>query len=168
MTTETAIHSDPLFLRIDSLRLDEFETGLLPVLRHFLDSHTCPESQAWRHAYTIAAERWGDAVGLAAAHALQNVVSALLACRSGGIAYSDPLCLDSRELVTAEEAAFLRMLHHMRRDQTALARNAVEELTGGLIDPHVVRAGLSLAHRFSCGAPAGSRAPGRPRLRVAG
>lgn len=40
-----------------SLGLDGFETGVLAVVRHFLNSFTRPETQGWRSAYAIAVER---------------------------------------------------------------------------------------------------------------
>ncbi|WP_415918955.1 hypothetical protein [Tateyamaria sp. SN6-1] len=60
----------------------------------------------------------------------------------------------------------MTMLHHMRRDNTDKARDAVELLTHGRMDPDVIRTGLALAARFSAGAPALSAK--RPALRVVG
>jgi hypothetical protein len=143
---------------------DEFETGLLPVLRHFLMSYETPDSQAWQRAYMVAAERWGEAIGLPAAQALMKLLRAVMDCRDGQFAYIDPFDLELRGTVTPEEAALLRMLHHMRRDQTPGAREAVADVTGGQMDPHVIRAGLAFAHRFSAGHAAAR--PEAPRLRV--
>ncbi|MEO1109921.1 MAG: hypothetical protein AAFX90_18555 [Pseudomonadota bacterium] len=54
----------------------------------------------------------------------------------------------------------------MRRDITPLAREAVEDLTLGQLDPDVIRTGLTFANRF----PAGNRPCAKPapatRLRV--
>ena len=59
---------------IDTLPFDEFELGLLAVLRHFSKSYTVPENQTWQHAYLIAAERWGERIGLSTAYALMKVI----------------------------------------------------------------------------------------------
>lgn len=143
---------------------DDFEAGLLPVLRQFLLSYETPESQAWQRAYMVAAERWGEAIGLPAAQALMKLLRAVLDSRDGQFSFTDPFDLDLRGTVTLDEAALLRMLHHMRRDQTAGAREAVADVTGGQMDPHVIRAGLAFAHRFSAGRAAAR--PETPRLRV--
>lgn len=143
---------------------DGFETGLLPVLRQFLLSYETPDSQAWQRAYMVAAERWGEAIGLPAAQALMKLLRAVLDSRDGQFSFTDPFDLEFRGTVTPDEAALLRMLHHMRRDQTSGAREAVADVTGGQRDPHVIRAGLAFAHRFSAGQAAAR--PETPRLRV--
>ncbi|WP_291735427.1 hypothetical protein [Leisingera sp. F5] len=143
---------------------DEFEAGLLPVLRHFMLSYQEPAGQAWQQAYIVAAERWGEAIGLPAALALMKVVRAALNSRSGQFGFIDPFDLDHLGKVTPDEAALLRMLHHMRRDQTGQARAAVAEVAGGKMEPQVIQAGLAFAYRFSAG-PAAGRARS-PRLRV--
>ncbi|MFY0311504.1 hypothetical protein ACFMBG_16560 [Leisingera sp. D0M16] len=145
-------------------QFDEFETGLLPVLRQFLLSYETPDSQAWQRAYMAAAERWGEAIGLPAAQALMKLLRAVLDSRNGQFSFIDPFDLELRGTVTPDEAALLRMLHHMRRDQTPGARDAVADATGGQMDPHVIRAGLAFAHRFSAGQAAAR--PAAPRLRV--
>ncbi len=151
---------------VASLGIDEFEQGLLPVLRHFLLAHADPRQQAWQSAYTIAAERWGETLGLAAAHMAMKLLRAVVECRDGQFACISPFDLENRACVTADEAALLRMLHHMRRDETPPARDAVVEVTQGQMDPHVIRAGLALAHRFAVGRPGGR--PQAPRLQVVG
>jgi len=146
---------------------DTFESGLLPVLRHFLTSFAHPERHGWQLAYTTASERWGDSIGLPAAHSLLGIVRAVLVARPEGLWFQDPLCLNTRESVTMDERAFLDMLRHMRRDATPQARTAVEALTEGRMDPGVIRAGLSFARRF----PAARARPAptdRPHLRVVG
>lgn len=143
---------------------DAFETGLLPVMRQFLLSYETPESQAWQRAYMVAAERWGEAIGLPAAHALMKLLRAVLDCRDRQFASIDPFDLRLRGTMTPDEAALLQMLHHMRRDQTPEARVAVADVTGGHMDPHVIRAGLAFAHRFPAGQAAARPEP--PRLRV--
>lgn len=155
-------------LPLSQCRFDTFETGLLPVLRHFLTSFASPELQAWQFAYTTAAERWGDSIGLAAAQALLPIIRALLCARPDGLAFQDPLCLDARDSVTEDETLVLEMLHHMRRDDTPMARDTVEVLTHGRMDPDVIRAGLSFARRFPA-ASAGQRTVANPpSLRVVG
>lgn len=151
---------------LSALGLDDFEQGLLPVLRQFLLSHDQPQGQAWQQAYLIAVERWGEALGLPAALAAMKLVQAVLECRGEGFCFVDPFDLDHRAEVSRDEAALLRMLHHMRRDETPLAREAVADVTLGQMDPHVIRAGLSLANRFSKGQSPARATP--PRLRVVG
>ncbi|KIC11547.1 hypothetical protein RA19_05780 [Leisingera sp. ANG-M1] len=143
---------------------DGFEEGLLPVLRQFLLSYEQPDSRAWQHAYAVAAERWGEAVGLPVAQSLMKLVRAVLERREDKFRFIDSLDMEQRGMVTGDEAALLRMLHHMRRDQTAQAREAVADVTCGLMEPHVIRAGLAFASRFSAGQAAGRGEA--PRLRV--
>ena len=88
----------------------------------------------------------------------------VLALRQGDFAFNDPLDLDTRDLLTADEAQFIAMLHHMRRDETGKARDAVDALTRGQMDPDLIRAGLSFADRFPSGAR--HRLRGTPDLRV--
>ncbi|MEX0304226.1 MAG: hypothetical protein AB3N24_17540 [Leisingera sp.] len=145
-------------------RFDDFETGLLPVLRQLLLSFEAPESRAWQQGYSVAAERWGEAIGLPAAHALMKLVRAVLESREGQFNFIDPFDLECRGGVTADEAALLRMLHYMRRDQTPKARDAVADVTCGFMDPHVILAGLGFASRFSAGQEAGRHEA--PLLRV--
>ncbi|WP_054462318.1 hypothetical protein [Phaeobacter sp. 11ANDIMAR09] len=146
--------------------LDEFETGLLPVLRHFMLSLTRPESQSWQFAYKIAAERWGETLGLPVAQSLFKLVQFTLKARRAGFDAIDPLALDERDFVTRDEQALLQMLHHMRRDDTPRAREAVANVTGCTMDPDVIRAGLSFADRFPAGPVARSQRGQRPELRV--
>ncbi|MEM9639014.1 MAG: hypothetical protein AAGA94_15295 [Pseudomonadota bacterium] len=149
---------------LNSIGCDSFERGLLAVARHFLNAFEDPKSQAWQHGYTVAVERWGETIGFPAAHAMSKLIRALLRGRADGISFFDPLCVEARTRVSADEALLMKMLHHMRRDQTSPARDAVEALTLGRMDPDVIRAGLSLASRFSAGCPAASVQ--RPSLRV--
>ncbi|WP_405117391.1 hypothetical protein L0Z64_03980 [Phaeobacter sp. BS23] len=155
------------------LGLDAFEAALLPQLRHFNTCLQTPQSQAWQLAYRSASERWGDIFGLAVAHALFKVVRCLYDLRGHHYVGHDALTLETRTVVTADEAAFLRMIHHMRRDDTPAARDAVADLTGGWMDPHVIRAALSFADRFPAGKAhpaeipqANAKVDQPPRLRV--
>lgn len=145
---------------------DAFETGLLAVLRHFLASFAYPEGHGWQLAYGTAAERWGDNIGLPAAHELLGIVRAVLSARPEGLWFQDPLCVNTRDSATADERAFLGMLHHMRRDATPRARTAVEALTEGRMDPDVIRTGLCFARRFPAATMARPAPADRPHLRV--
>ena len=69
MTVALFSATDETAISCDSLCLDPFEAGMLPVLRHLLTSLQVPESQAWQHAFQIAAERWGASFGLGVAQA---------------------------------------------------------------------------------------------------
>jgi hypothetical protein len=148
--------------------LDEFEEGLLPVLRHFVLSLAQPESQSWQFAYRIAAERWGESLGLPVAQSLFKLVQFTLKARRTGFDAVDPLALEDRDFVTRDEQAFLQMLHHMRRDETPRAREAVANVTGCSMDPDVIRAGLSFADRFPAGTARSKLHGQRPELRVVG
>lgn len=147
------------------LGLDAFETALLPLLRHLTASLRAPRSQAWHFAYQTAAERWGESFGLSLAHALAGLAGRIDAL-TGGITCHDALDPATRQLLTSDEAAFLLMLHHMRRDQTPAARQAVARLARGRMDAGLIRCGLSFARRFPAGIEAPA-APSRPQLRIA-
>ncbi|MFW8633590.1 hypothetical protein [Cribrihabitans pelagius] len=147
------------------LGLDPFETALLPLLRHFAASLRAPGTQSWQLAYQTAAERWGESFGLPLAHALAGLAGRADAL-IGGLTCHGALDLATRQSVTADEAAFLRMLHHMRRDQAPPARQAVAELARGRMDAGLIRCGLSFARRFPAGIEVPA-APSRPRLRIA-
>lgn len=146
--------------------LDDFEEGLLPVLRHFMMSLAEPECQSWSLAYKISVERFGEALGLSTAYALFKLVALITKVRRQPFECSDPLAVDEREFVTRDEQALLQMLHHMRRDATPQARKAVAGVTGGAMDPGVIHAGLSFASRFPAGGMGHSNAHRKPRLRV--
>ncbi len=140
---------------------DGFERGLLPVMRHFILNFTEPETQAWQHAFSVATERWGRDQGLVLAHMVFKVIKATLHIRPSGLAFNDPLCVETRQELTCDECALLRMLHHMRRDETPAARDALNELTGGYPDAHLIQAGLTLASQF----PTSGVRPGQPARR---
>jgi len=164
MTLQTRIEPDLAQMPLGAQGFDPFEERLLAVLRHLLTAAALPQSQAWHRAFVIAAENWGEQQGLAVAHALWPVVREVLALRGGAFAFNDPLDLDSREVLSPDELLLLAMLHHMRRDQTGEGRDAVEALTQGQMDPDLIRAGLSFADRFPCGAR--QRLRPAPALRV--
>lgn len=144
---------------LQDLDLDPFETAILPILRHFLAAVTAPETQSWHIAYATAAERWGQSVGLAVAHGLSELLCAIHACREAPVTHCDALALDTRALLTADEAMILLMIRYMRRDNTERARIAVENVTHGRRDASVIRAGLKFAQRFHAGM---TRRPGDP------
>lgn len=133
---------------LETLGFDAFETALLPVLRHFLTALASPESQGWRLAYGSAAERWGPGDGPQIAHRLFGMIEAMQACRAARFRFGNPLCARCRGLLTPDELAFLTLLHHMRRDRTDAARLALAEISGGVMDVGLIRAGLGFAARF--------------------
>lgn len=143
---------------------DDFEQGLLCVARHVLMAMEQPQAQSWHRAYTVAAERWTETLGLSVAHHLQKLVRAVLQVRGGGFACLDPRAPEARGAPTADECDLIDLLHHMRRDQTRAARRCVESLTQDRMDPDVIRAGLRFAMRFPAGQPA--RPGTRPALHV--
>lgn len=157
-------HQGNLF--IEALDFDEFELGLLPLMRHFLASFETPALQSWGLAYAIAVERWGETIGLTVAHRLQKVIRAVLEARNHSVSFHDPLTPASREFATRDEVSLLLMLRHMRRDETAEARDAVYEISSGKMDPRVIRAGLAFASRFSCGVRSQNAPSAQPVLRV--
>ncbi|MEM6385489.1 MAG: hypothetical protein AAF718_04545 [Pseudomonadota bacterium] len=151
---------------IDGLGLDEFERGILKVLRQFLVAHQAPETQAWHRGFLIAVERWGEPLGLAAAHASSKFLKALLRGRGDLLTFNDPLSTLARDFATDHEALMMIALHALRRDQTSTARDAISELTNGRLDPEAVHAGLAFASRFSAGCDSQERPPGTPALRL--
>ncbi|MGR3761626.1 hypothetical protein ACUXV3_16080 [Roseobacteraceae bacterium NS-SX3] len=167
--TETAGATQPAAggLPLAACGLDGFETALLPLLRHFMISLQQPGTQFWQHAFKIAAERWGSTFGLAAAQALFEVIRGVHGHRGAAFACHDPFRLETRQNLTADEAAFLQMIHSMRRDRTPAARVALAGVMAGRLDPDVIRAGLSFARRFPAGQGAQPPAAGG-RLRVVG
>ncbi|MEO1109369.1 MAG: hypothetical protein AAFX90_15755 [Pseudomonadota bacterium] len=145
---------------------DDFERGLLPVMRHFIQSFAEPDTQSWQFAYSTAIERWGVDQGLTLAHLVYKIIKATLYSRPYGLAFNDPLCVESRNHFTSDELALMRMLHHMRRDETPAARDAAGLLSGGYPDAHVVQAGLTLANRFPTDGERREHIKRRPILRV--
>lgn len=138
--------------------LDAFEVGVLAVARQFLHSLSDPKSQSWQHGFSIAIERWGEEIGLSVAHRVFKLLRAVSQCRPEGLSFCDPLSLDQRDTLTSDELSLLQMVHHMRRDNTSEAREALDRLTHGRRDPYVIQSGLALANRV----PAGMGRPARP------
>lgn len=160
-----AITDGEIDLDLVDLGFDTFEVGLLAVTRYFFLTHSAPDCQAWQTGFAVAIERWGPDIGLPAAHAMSKLVRALCDTRPD-FDFHDPFGTEARTRVTPDEAKMMRMLHHMRRDETPDARDAVEALTRGTMDPRVIRAGLSLSARFGSGVPGHKRAGHRPKLRI--
>lgn len=167
MKNQLASVSNDLIL-LEELPYDDFELGLLAVLRHFSKSYEMPEQQSWQHAYMIAAERWGERIGLSTAYALMKVIQAVSRCRPTGLCVQDPLCPDAKVYATCDEEAFISMLHHMRRDETQHARMSIQSLAFGRNDPAIIHAGLSFAHRFSLGKRKLTNASSKHMLYVVG
>lgn len=150
MMIQSATIPDDLTL-LRAMPYDDFELGLLAVLRHFSKSYEAPEQQAWQHAYMIAVERWGERIGLTTAYSLMKVVQAVCRCRPTGLNVRDPLGPDVKSYASSDEIAFINMIHHMRRDETPQARASIQSLAFGRNDPAIIHAGLSFANRFSLG-----------------
>lgn len=106
--------------------------------------------------HKIAAEHWGEGLGLSVANALFRLVQFAVKARRANFEALDPLASAERSFVTRYELSFLRMLHHMRRDETRKAREAVTYVTGSTMAPDVIRSGLSFALRFSFGLAKGA------------
>jgi len=151
---------------IGRLGLDDFERGVLAVLRHFLMTQAEPETQAWHHAFLISTERWGETVGLAVAHALSKYLTAVLRCRGDCLAFQEPFAQAARDYVTEDEEKMIVVLHFMRRDQTSYARDALAALTRGRMDPCVIRSGLSFSKRFAAGLVSNGQCGKRPKLHL--
>lgn len=160
-----ALPLDGADMDVTDLGFDAFESGLLAVARYFFLGFEAPDRQSWQTAFAVAIERWGADIGLPAAHAMSKLVREVFLARPD-FAFHDPFGPDARTRVTGDEVTMMRMLHHMRREETPDARDAVEVLTRGQMDPHVIRAGLSLAARFGGGVPARKAHGERPVLRV--
>ncbi|MEY8828229.1 hypothetical protein AB9K34_07410 [Sedimentitalea sp. XS_ASV28] len=141
----------PNVLHISQLQCDDFERAVLPMARHLVLSLTQPEHHCWHRAFVIAVEQWDESVGLSVAYHLQKLVRALLHCRTEGLTFQDPLCIDDKHTVTRDEWLLIGMIHNMRRDQTPEARDCVYQITRGRMDPVVIRTALQFATRFSCG-----------------
>ena len=151
---------------LETVGCDDFEIGLLPVLRHLCVSAQSADPKSWSRAFDIAVERYGEAIGLPAAHGLHKIVLSVFACRAGGPEAKDPLDTETRRDITDDEVQMLSMLHHMRRDNSAAARSAVAFVTRGRMDPVLIRAGLSFANRFPAGVGRHARKVARPKLSV--
>jgi hypothetical protein len=137
--------------------------ALLPIIRYFCAAFLEPGSRGWRIAYQAAIGTWGEGRGLIIAHATQDFVAQVLSSRPVPLDYTDPLDINRRDGLTADEATLLKVISHMRADATAEARRAIAELTGGPVRAGVVRTGLIIANLFSA-APATRQRHPRPAL----
>ncbi|MEM0947466.1 MAG: hypothetical protein AAGB07_18535 [Pseudomonadota bacterium] len=145
---------------VADLPIDEFEAALLPLLRHFTLVLSGKNPNGWQTAFGLAAERWGAPIGLPVAHEIGKLVAALEETRGSLPRVQDPFCTDARLLVTRDEERFLLLIHHMRRDNTAGARDAVWALTDGHALSAFIRQALSFAAKHTLVAPlASGRAP---------
>ncbi len=126
-------------------RLDPMMKALLPVLRHFFSALNDPPSQGWRHGYEVAIGIWGQGRGLSIAHAVQKFTYDLMRCGETALHFNDPLDIYARPLLTPDERTVLLLLSYMRADNTGKAREVIEGLHQGMIDPILVRHGLALA-----------------------
>lgn len=160
--------SDHSIEALRTIGCDDFEFGVLAVLRHIMLGLFEGDPRGWARGHDIAIERWGETVGLPTAHLLNRVAIALADCVEDGPEMMDPLCLDARQRMTSDEMQIMSMLHHMRRDKVSGARNAVAFVTRGRMDPELIRAGLSFAHRFPAGVKPANRVVNKPTLRVVG
>jgi hypothetical protein len=149
-------------LPVAALGLDDFETGVLSILRHLCASFVEPGGHAWRRALAVAAERWQPGEGCLILRDLLPVLDVLAGARRETFRTMDPLSLTCRALATPDEAALMRLLAAMRRDLTAAARIEVGRLAGGRMEPDLIVAALTFAsrHRDDLMAP-----PGREKAR---
>lgn len=151
--------------RLSDLCIDEFERNVLKVLRHFFSDSTEHGQKAWLRFYSLAVEIWDERIGLPVAHQLAKLSFALEASRKDQLSFTDPFSLETRLYVTEDERDLIQMLHYMRRDQTGPARDAVSRITGGRMDPDLIRAALSFSRRFAKGCEMQSD-PCGPNLRL--
>lgn len=150
---------------VETLGLDEFETGLLAVLRHFLTAFARPETQGWQTAFAVSAQRWGEAKGPQIAMGLLSMLQSLRGSRRGDFDFANPLCTTCRAYATGTEADFLRMVQAMRRGRTDLARKAVLALSEGTMEPGLIQAALAFAARHPTEADAFGIAEDSPNPR---
>lgn len=139
---------------VSDIKCDSFELGLLPIIRHFLMSLTGQRPDAWFLAYAIAAERLGERIGFPVAHGLAGITERSIELLDTHPPFKDPLSADNRSVATEYEAAFLEMMHHMRRDQTQQARAKAAIVMQNREDPGFIRACLAFARRHRVGDPA--------------
>ena len=149
----------------DITALDHVNAALLPLIRHHLSALQGSNPLAWRHAFQIATERWGEARGLALANRTQLFLSALLACRPVPLDATDPFDLEKRAALTDDEAILMAIMTAMRIDDTNHARSLMTQITGGRITAAAVQTGLSLALLLET-PTAIIRRPAAPKLRA--
>ena len=132
----------------DTSTLCPVSKAVLPIVRHFLNALSQPNSFGWRIAQTIAVGTWGEARGLAIAYDTQKFLTALLLYRKVPLSFNDPLNLELRDQLQNDEVAILNLLIAMQADKTAQARVCVLYLTQGQMRADVVKSALILAKRL--------------------
>ena len=132
-------------LPINIANMDPVDAALLPVIRHHLAALQGENPLAWRQAFAIAEQQWGEGRGLALAHRSQVFLSALLSCRNVPIRCIDPLNIDERHTLTEDERLIMNAVSAMRSDDAPQARQLIALLTGGRLTAVIIQAGLSLA-----------------------
>lgn len=147
--------------------LDPVSQRLLPILRYFLSGLQEQGSTNWQNGFSVAAEVWGEARGLAIAYRTQRFVSALLNSRPVPIRAANPLCPEDALRITDDECLLLALLTHMRDDEPRPARDILASLTGGRVEAAVVRTGLDLCAVLD-GTHGARRGKGAPVLAVVG
>lgn len=130
---------------LDQCGFDADEQGLLAVLRHLMMTEQGRDADGWKLAQTMAIARWGESQGLSLAYRVMRYVEAVLAQLPRAFEVTDPLAVDDKHLVTPDELAALRIIHHMRRDETPPARAYIEMIAMGQMDVDLIRAGLALS-----------------------
>ncbi len=125
--------------------LDPVNAAMLPILRYHLTALQGNDPLAWRHAFSVSVECWGEGRGLALAHRAQVFLSALLACRPVPLDITDPFNLDRRAFLTDDEQLLMHLISAMRKEDAPCARDILSLLSGGHVTAAVVQAGLSLA-----------------------
>lgn len=154
---------------LSKLDCDPFERDLLTIARYFFLGYDEPELPVTHRAYAIAVDQWGESLGYPAAHMMHRLVYAVRQCRDG-FGYFQPLQEEAQSHATRDEGLLMDVLYHMRRDNVALARCAVQALSFGALDPDVFRTALTLGSRFPHGVSHSTAAAqsltGRPALRL--
>ena len=145
-----------------NLPCDALECALLPLIRHLVRSHTGQCPNGWHHAFTIAKERWGGPIGLQIAFGLSNTMLELINARRCATAVHDPLRPDLRLRLTDDEKAILLLIHYMRRDNSAKAREYVPLLAAGRMHAVFIQAMLTFARSDVLAIP--DRTAKQPRL----
>ncbi len=145
--------------------LSPIEAAVLPVIRHHVSALQGDTPLAWRLAFGIAEQRWGEGRGLAIAHRCQVFLSALIASRRLPLSTHDPFDIDMRDSLTEDEQTIISILSAMRVDDTPSARQKLAALVDGPLSSTTVQAGLSLA--LSLGTDHHTiRRPSAPKLRA--
>jgi len=135
--------------RLDALPLDAFERSLLPLIRRFVRTFESGDVVECCRTFDRAVEQWGEPIGLSIAHLLQKLILAIHKSRKCPLQCFYPRQRSDHGFVSEDERILLTMLHHMRRDQTARARDALGALTGSRMSPDLIRASLTFSNRYA-------------------